>query len=257
MQLLLDGKTTLGYDDEGRGMALVLLHAFPLDRRMWASIAPRLSQSARLITLDFRGLGESTGIGSIEGWADDAARLLDRLGIERAVVGGLSMGGYSALAFARRHPMRLAGLLLADCRAGADSDEARAGRDKGIGRVAREGVRGFAEEMAGKLVAPESRTARDLAAAIGVSQTVTGVAGALAALRDRPDATGGLAAIHVPTTVIVGSLDALTPPSDAEALSKAIPGAIQVVLDGVGHLSAIEAPDHFAAAVEGLLKRSQ
>lgn len=254
MLLKLDG-VTLGYDDRGRGTPLLLLHAFPLDRRMWEPVAERLTQRARLITVDCRGLGESSGISSIEGWADDSARLLARLGVERAVVGGLSMGGYSALAFARRHPNRLAGLLLADTRAGVDSDEARANRDKSIGRVAREGVRRYTEEMAAKLVAKESQAARDMAAAIGGAQTVTGIAGALAALRDRPDAAPGLAAIHVPCAVVVGALDTLTPPSEAQALKDAIPNATLTEIEGAGHLSAMEAPGAFAEAVEALLAR--
>ncbi len=259
MLIALKG-TTLGYNDRGRGeRPLLLLHAFPLDRRMWQRVAPRLERTARLVTFDLRGLGESDGDGqpSIDGFADDAAALLDALGIRRAVVGGLSMGGYAALAFARRHPERLAGLLLADTRAAADTPEGRAARDVAIARIAGEGVGPFCEEFVGKLVAPSNGAAKDHALAIALSQTPVGVAGALGALRDRPDATAHLASIAVPTTVIVGALDAVTPPSDARLLARAIPGATLVEIPGSGHLAALEAPEAFADAAEALLERAR
>ncbi|MSP60077.1 MAG: alpha/beta fold hydrolase [Myxococcales bacterium] len=254
MRVDLDG-VTLGYEDWGRGPPLLLLHAFPLDRRMWEPLARQIERTVRVVALDFRGLGESTGIGTIEGYADDAARLLDHLEIKRATVGGLSMGGYAALAFARRHPDRMAGLLLADTRSAADSTEGRAGRDLAIGRVVREGAAGFVEEFVPRLVAPGKRHALDLALAIAGLQSTDGVASALAALRDRPDATPGLAAIRVPTMVVVGALDALTPPSDSRKLQNAIAGADLFEIAGAGHLSAIEEPDAFAAAVTSLMER--
>ena len=249
------GDVDIGWDEVGRGTPLLLLHAFPLDRRMWQGLGQALAPGARVVTMDARGFGESTGAGTIDDFADDAAALLDHLGVARAVVGGLSMGGYVALAFARRHADRLSGLLLADTRAGADNEAGRAGRDAAIARVAGEGPAGFVGEFVPKLVAPEHRKALDLALAIAAQQTALGVAGALAALRDRPDATAGLARIAVPTQIIVGALDALTPPTEARALAAAIPGATQVEIAGAGHLSVLEAPDEFADAVRALLRR--
>ena len=150
---LADG--SLAYDDRGRGEPLLLLHAFPLDRSMWEAQAEALASDQRVIAFDARGFGESplaAGPLTMEGCADDAAALLDRLGIERAVVGGCSMGGYAALAFARRHPRRLRALYLQDTRAGADSEDARRGRAALAERVLREGPAVVVEALLPKLV---------------------------------------------------------------------------------------------------------
>ncbi len=246
----------IGWDDWGRGAPLLLFHAFPLDRRMWEAVARRVEHKVRVIAIDFRGLGESEGMGSIEEAADDGARLLDHLGIARAMVGGLSMGGYVSMAFARRHPSRMAGLLLADTRSAADSDEGRAARERAIAQVVTHGVAAFAGEFVPRLVAPGNKRAFDLARALALLQQPNGVAAALAALRDRPDATAGLAAIAVPTTIVVGELDALTPPADARAMHAAIAGSQLIEIPGAGHLTAIESPDRFATAVESLAARA-
>lgn len=247
----------LGWEERGRGVPLLLLHAFPLDRRMWRELAESLAGEARVIALDFRGLGESQGSGTVDDAADDAAALLDHLGIDRAVVGGLSMGGYVALAMARRHPSRLAGLVLSDTRAGADPPEAKKARDEAITRVAREGAAGYVAELVPRLLSERSAKARDLALAIARLQPAIGIAGALAALRDRPDSTATLADIAVPSTVIVGAEDRLTPPSEARRMAEAIPGATLVEIPGAGHLANLESPGPFADAVLALLRRAR
>lgn len=252
------GRQILAYDVSGRDTTrppLLLLHAFPLDRRMWQPLIQQLEHNVQMATLDFPGLGESVGEASIDAAADAAAGLLDHLAMPRAVVAGLSMGGYVALAFARRHPQRLAALLLADTRAGGDSAEGRLGRDRSITAVVESGVSPFARELLPKLVAPGNPAALAFALALAEIQPAGGVASALAALRDRPDATAGLAAIAVPTTVVVGALDQLTPPAEAARLAAAIPGATLVEIPGAGHLSAIEAPLPFARAVDALYRR--
>lgn len=263
MRLNLPGRAVgvRQYGRTGAGAAgatetVVLLHAFPLDARMWEAAIAELRLDADLCTLDFPGLGESFGrFATIDDAADDVVALLDHLHVERAIACGVSMGGYVALSLAARHGARLGGLLLADTRATADSDEQRAVRDGAIARVAREGVGGYVGELVPRLCAPSSKQAREVAIAIGGLQDPLGVAGALAALRDRPDRSGMLATITVPTTVVVGSEDALTPPEEARRLSQAIPGAELVELVGVGHLSPLEAPARFAEAVRGLLGR--
>ena len=120
----------LAHDDAGAGTPLLLLHGFPHDRALWAPQRPALAARARVIAPDLRGFGASAALGSppvtMDGHADDVAALLDALSIERAIVGGLSMGGYIAFALWRRHRARVAGLVLADTRAGADSDEGKA-----------------------------------------------------------------------------------------------------------------------------------
>jgi pimeloyl-ACP methyl ester carboxylesterase len=167
------------------------------------------------------------------------------------------MGGYVALAFLRRHPSRVRALFLADTRAAADSAEARAGREKAIALVAAKGVSPYAEELVPKLVAPSNERALDLAMALATLQSPVGVAGALAALRDRPDATRDLADVDVPATVLVGALDAITPPAEAEKVAQAIRGAKLITVEGAGHLSALEAPDRVATAIEELMARAR
>ena len=249
------GGARLGFDDRGRGEAVVLLHAFPLDRRMWEALALDLAHAARVITLDFRGLGESEGTATIDEAADDLAALLDHLHVQRAIVCGLSMGGYVALAFSARHPARLAGLVLADTRAGEDSPEGKKARDEAIKRVAREGTNAYIEELVPRLITGRNANARGLALALAHFQSGVGVAGVLSSLRDRPDRTAALSEIRVPTTVIVGAEDTLTPPSEARKMAQAIAGAELVELAGAGHLASLEAPEAFSEAVRGLLKR--
>src|SRR5258708_7458939 len=136
-------RADLCFDDTGRGEPLVLLHAFPLDGRMWLAQKDELAGSVRVIVPDLRGFGRSAELApahSMGEYADDVAALLDTLGIDRATIVGLSMGGYIALALARLHPHRLSRLGLADTRSLPDSVEGRAARDQNIALVKSEGV---------------------------------------------------------------------------------------------------------------------
>jgi pimeloyl-ACP methyl ester carboxylesterase len=239
------------YEDIGSGTPLVLLHAFPFDRRMWWATAAALSGRLRVITPDLRGFGESPASEaySIADLADDVAALLDGLGISRATIGGLSWGGYIALAFAARHGARLEGLILADTKAGPDSAEARRGRDEAISLVQAEGVEPYLERQLPRLLSRHaSDSLRAEVQALG-RQSPDAVLKALPALRDRPDRWSELPLISCPTVVIVGQEDALTPASEARAMAGAIPDAQLVELPGAGHLSNLEAPDAFAAAL--------
>lgn len=254
MRLRVPG-AEIGFDDVGEGLPIVLLHAFPLDRRMWQRQVDDLKHALRVITVDFRGMGESTGSGTIDDAADDVARVLDHCGIARAAVGGLSMGGYVSLAFARRHADRLTGLLLANTRATADDAAGRANRDEAITRVARHGAAAFVADAVPRLLSGKDPQAVRMALSLAELQSAAGIAGALAALRDRPDASAELGKISVPTTVVSGEADRVTPPDVLRALAGAIPGAVLVEIPGVGHLSHLEAPAAFAAAVDGLMSR--
>lgn len=252
---------TIAYDDTGTGPPLVLLHAFPFDREMWAPQRAALADVARVVTPDRPGFGASTAGAAgytIDGMADGLAEFLDAAGLKGPVVlGGLSMGGYVALAFARRHPGRLRGLILADTKADPDDDATKATRDKQIASV-RSGADGpLVNQTLPKLLS--ERTKRDhpavveRARAIGARQKPDAVVAALAALRDRPDANPGLAAVRVPTLVIVGEDDAVTPPSAGKAMADGIPGAKLVPIPGAGHLSNLESPEAFNAAVRAFL----
>jgi len=245
---------------------VVLAHGFPMARWLWAGVLPRLASAGwRAAAPDLRGFGESTlgGVAFRDGptldrYADDLAHVLDALGARRAVVGGLSMGGYAALAFWRRHPERVRALVLADTRAEADAPDARERRDTLVALAKSTAAGGGAvadTQMEGAL----GRTTRDDAARVAgfrdrlATPTADGVVAALVAMRDRPDATPTLAGITVPTLVIGGAEDALTPPRTLRALAGGIPGARLALLDRAGHASAWEQPDAFADALLAFL----
>ncbi len=218
---------TLAYDDVGSGVPVVLLHAFPFDRNMWAPQIAQLSAAGfRVLAPDLPEFGDSTPgseVITIERAADAVADFLRALVIDKAVIGGLSMGGYVAMAFARRHPQILAGLILADTKAAPDNDEAKAKRDELIAAVKATGPLAAANALMPKLVSDQTRqtnpdaveTLRQLA----LRQTSAGIIAGLYALRDRPDAAPGLPAIAVPTLVIVGEHDTVTPPLAAARLA--------------------------------------
>ncbi len=240
------------FDSMGAGAPLVLLHAFPFDRRMWRQTAEALAAGRRVLVPDMRGFGGSPlGVGfSIADLADDLAAFLDTLGLPRAAVGGLSMGGYVALAFAHRYPERLDALVLADTKAGADSPQAQQGRDQAIALVRELGVGAFVERQLPKLLSPSAAPQlRASARAIALDQSGEAVIAALQALRDRPDRRDELGGIACPTLVVVGSEDVLTPPAEAAAMASAIPGARLVTIPGAGHLANLEAPAAFEAVL--------
>jgi pimeloyl-ACP methyl ester carboxylesterase len=253
-------RADLSFDDTGKGEPFVLLHAFPLDRRMWLAQKDELAQSARIIAPDLRGFGRSADLPvarSLEDHADDVAALLDKLRIERATIAGASMGGYVALAFARRHAHRIARLALADTRSLADSIEGRTARDQNIALVRTEGVPALVERMLPKLLgATASPDVVTRVRSLGNSQKPEGLTAALAAMRDRPDSTAVLSTLNVPSTVIVGEVDSISPPDEARAMAALLPRAEVEVIPGVGHLSNLEAPAAFTTALRRLLGRS-
>jgi len=251
---------TIGYDEVGTGKTtLLLLHAFPLDRTMWEPQLAGLADVARIVALDLPGFGQSSPTNfSIEGAADVVAEYLACREIPKAIVCGLSMGGYIALALARKHPNVLAGLILADTRAGVDDTTAKANRTKSIALVNEKGSAALFEGMAPKVMSEYTHSAKpDVVArvkAIAAKQLSASVAAALAALRDRPDANPGLKAIAVPTLVLVGEYDAVTPPLAAANLSAQICGSRLVYIPGAGHLSNVENAEAFNTAVRDFLK---
>jgi pimeloyl-ACP methyl ester carboxylesterase len=257
--------STPAFRENGTGTPLVLLHAFPLSARMWEAqleLLPGLSGDAtRVLTMDQRGFGAAE-LGedepSLDLIADDVARLLDAAGIDRAVIGGLSMGGYVAMAFARRHGDRLSGLLLADTKATVDSGQVRANRER-IARtvLARDSVRLLAEEkieegLLGPGTDPElvARVRKMIA-----ESAPRAVAWAQRAMAARGDSLDTLASVTVPAAVIVGEFDALAPLDEARLMADALPDAHLTVIPSVGHLSSLEAPETFNAAVRALLRR--
>lgn len=251
----------LACDVTGAGPALLLLHAFPLGLAMWDEQVRALAKGHQVVRFDARGFGGSPpgdGLLTMERIADDAVGVLDRLGVPSAVVGGLSMGGYAALALARRHPDRIRALVLADTRAGADSPEAKAGRAAQAERVRREGARAIADAVLPKLLGATSHRERpDLVARVRSlieANPPRGIADALAGLAARADSTATLREIRVPTLVVVGDEDAITPLAEAEALQRGIPGSRLAVVARAGHLSNMENPAEFNRHVGSFLE---
>lgn len=241
----------VGYEDSGDGLPVVFLHGFPHDRTLWASQRLSLAPRVRCIVPDVRGFGHSSTHGpfSMDQYADDTIALLDWLGIEQAVICGLSMGGYIAMAMWRRHRDRIRGMIFCDTKAGADSDEAKGRRDELIALVKRDGARAIAEPQLTGMIGASTRDKRSdvvnaLRAMMG-RQPAAGLIGALQALRDRPDSRETLRTITVPSLVIVGEEDVLTPIKEARAIAEALPPAARVRLEiiaGAGHVPCLERP---------------
>jgi 3-oxoadipate enol-lactonase len=249
------------YLEAGSGRPIVLLHAFPLSAELWLPQLSRVPVGCRIVAPDlrgFRGSGpafEDPGLEGVtmDGYASDVLALMTHLEIERAVIGGESMGGYVAFAMLRRAPERVAGLVLANTRASADSAEGRANRDRMIELVRREGPGAIAREMGPKLLgATTQREQPDLVEAIGRMirmNSTEAIAAGLAAMRDRPDSTPLLRSIACPTTIVTGGEDAIIPAAESAAMHAAIPGSRLTVLPKVGHLANVEGTGDFSTVL--------
>lgn len=251
----------LAVDVQGEGSAVLFIHGYPHDRRIWSRPMAGL-EGFRRIAPDLRGMGASDApdLGySMETYARDLAALLDTLGVDRAVLCGLSMGGYVAFEFLRRWRRRVQGLVLLDTRAEADSADGKRGRDAAAALAREEGPGAVAEELLDRMLAPGTReTSPEIAAEVRrmmAATPVAGMVGALGAMRDRPDSADLLPMLAgLPTLVIVGQEDVLTPPAQARALADAIPGARLVVIPGAGHLPPVEQPEATTRALLGFLR---
>ncbi|MEV0348174.1 alpha/beta fold hydrolase [Nonomuraea sp. NPDC050680] len=244
----------------GTGLPVVLLHAFPLSSAMWLAQREGLARSCRVITPDLRGFGGSR-LGeeepSVEVMADDVARLLDGEGIDRAVVGGLSMGGYVTMAFCRRHPDRVLGVILADTKASPDPEPARANRERIAQAVLSDGSAVLVSEVLPALIGPTTKERRAMVfgRVKGLVQAAPpgAVAWAQRAMAGRPDSFDTLAALKVPLLVVVGEEDELATVADAEAMARAVPDGRLEIIPKAGHLTAVEQPEAFNAAVAKFL----
>lgn len=240
--------------ESGRGQAVLFIHGFPFHGGQWDEQVDRLPERWRWLAPDLRGFGESqAGVGDgpleMDLFADDLAAFLDTQEIEQAVVCGISMGGYIALALWRWHPTRIRALVLCNTRAAGDTEEARARRRELSARVEQEGSGAAAEVLLPTLLAERTQyehpeMVQRVRAVIEGTPPRT-IIQASQGLADRPDSTDLLPTIDVPTLLIAGSEDRLTPPTDLEFLARAIPGARLRMIEGVGHLSNIEAPAAF------------
>ncbi|MDH3260207.1 MAG: alpha/beta fold hydrolase [Acidimicrobiia bacterium] len=255
------GDTTLAYQSRGGGDLAVFVHGFPLDHRLWLDQLDALGDLRQCVAPDLRGSGSSDAVASLvlamEQVADDLAELIESLGHTSADVVSLSMGGYGALALWERHPERVRSLVLMDTRPGADSEAGRAGRRETAERVADEGGGVLVASLQKALLAPGA----ELAARVRLRGMIEATApetivASLEGMARRADRTDILSSITVPTLVMVGADDGLTPPDMAEHMAELIPTAELVVIPGAGHLPPIETPEAVNDALRAFWERS-
>ena len=256
----------LHHIESGSGDTVVLLHAFPMDNSLWAAQRQALGHAGhRVITPDLPGFGGSALAGdapSLDVMADAVVELLDHLGIERAVVGGLSLGGYVTMALLRRHPERMSAIILADTKASADTPDAAANRQAVAAAVEEAGsAAGIADGMLPNLLGATTRDSRpDVVATVRRwigAQPAAGVAWAQRAMAARPDSLGDIAGFGGPVLVLYGAEDTISPAADAAAMAEAARsgGSITTVVEipAAGHLTAVEDPDAVTHALLGWL----
>jgi pimeloyl-ACP methyl ester carboxylesterase len=249
--------TALHYRERGSGPLAVLIHGYPLDCTLWLDQLDALADLRRCVAPDLRGFGlsEPTRLEALtmERHADDLAGLVRALGADAADVVGLSMGGYVALALVERHPGLVRSLALVDTKAGPDSDAARAGRDAAAARLLEQGRAALVGELQAALLGQRaSARARARLRSMAEGTRYETYLAALEGMKQRPDRTTALDGLHVPTAVVVGEDDRLTPPDEARAMAARVPGARLTLVPGAGHLTPIEAPDAVSAALREL-----
>ena len=244
----------------GQGPAVVLVHGFPLDGAMWSGVARTLSSRFRVLKPDLPGRGENPAPpgGTIDGYADFLQAVLAEIPAP-AGLAGFSMGGYVSLALMKRGPASVRALALVDTRAGADDEAGRAGREAAIAAVRSGGAAAIADGMIAKLLAPASAQNASLVERLQriiLRQKPETLESDLTVMRDRPDSTEFLSQIAVPTIVLAGDQDVLTPPAENQAMAAAIPGARFVSIPASGHLTPMERPGAVAAALSDFFAAS-
>jgi 3-oxoadipate enol-lactonase len=253
---------SLAVEVRGEGPAVLFIHGYPHDRSLWAHQVESL-EGCRRIAPDLRGMGQSDApdLGySLSTYAADLAALLDSLAVHEVVLCGLSMGGYIAFEFLRRWRPRVRALILMDTRAEADSAEVRRARDTAAATAREGGAPAIADSLLPTMLSPETRAKSpevvDKVRAMMAATPVAGMVGALAAMRDRPDSTPLLATLTgLPTLVMVGEDDSLTPPERARVIAQGIPGARLMILPAAGHLPPMERPIQTTEALREFLRR--
>jgi len=251
--------THVFYEERGSGDPLLLVHAFPLDHSLWADQIEAFSASHRVIAPDLRGFGQSGDAPSVmtmDDYAADLLALLDHLGVDAVTLCGLSMGGYIALAFRNAYPDRVHAMILCNTRPGADSEEARNSRLQNADRAEANGPAELAESMLPKMLSEAGLAKPELKARVRAMmnrQPGKGVAAALRGMAARPDRTPLLPHLDVPALVIASDRDALIPESEGKAMATAIPGGRYASIAGAGHLSNLDDPAAFNAALREFL----
>jgi pimeloyl-ACP methyl ester carboxylesterase len=261
MQADING-ISLSYDDVGSGPAVVLLHGFPLCRRMWQPQAAALATAGyRVITPDLRGFGESAasdGPLSMSTYADDVASLLAHLGIEKAVIGGMSMGGYVLLNLVERYPRQLTAAMFLVTRAAADDEPARMRRSSLAAEVAAGRPQTVTDAFEGILFAGGTPVERpELVAEVKswmIATAPRGLAGGLLAMRDRKDYVDLLPSFDLPALVIGAEADRAVPPEHSRVLAEGLPNARLCMIADAGHMANLERPEAFNACLLEFLR---
>jgi pimeloyl-ACP methyl ester carboxylesterase len=248
------------YDDVGTGIPVLFVHGFPLDHAMWRPQVAALRDGFRCIVPDLPGLGSSPlaeDPATMDGFARDLVTLLDRLGLQQAVVCGFSMGGYVALAFQEHHPERVKGLILCSTRAADDTSDARRARAATAQSALDQGMAALAPDMASGLLSERTRLERKglfaEVEAMVARQPPAGVAAASLGMAARPDRSALLPHITVPTLIIAGDSDTLIDPVQSSNMARSIPGSTLMTIPGAGHLANLEEPEKFNAALRAFL----
>ena len=260
MKLHLNG-ADIDYTDQGTGLPVIFIHAFPLNKTMWYDQVEVMRLMCRAITLDLRGFGRSDappGPYLMDQMASDVRGLLTSLEIERATLVGLSMGGYISLAFYRDYPEAVEAMVLADTRATADGDASREKRLKSAEKAERDGVGAIADELIPQLLGSSTLRRKpevaDRVRSMIEANSPSGIAGAQRGMAARLDSTPILGSIDRPALIIVGDEDLITPVAEAEALRDGIRDSRLIVIKGAGHLSNIERPQEFSAALSDFIR---
>ena len=250
----------LRYLHAGSGWPLILLHAFPLSADLWRPQLDRASKGWEFFAPDLRGFGRGVSPPAsltMDDMAADVGAFMDALEIDRAVIGGLSMGGYVTMALYRLAPERFTGMVLANTKASLDSPEGRAAREQMIQLVQQKGASAVADQMIPKLLGATSRRARPylepLVRRLIEGNSAEGIAAAIHAIKDRPDSLPTLERTAVPALVVTSDEDAIIPVTESEAMHRVMPRSQLVVLSAAGHLSSLEVPDDFSEALGNFL----
>lgn len=249
----------LGYDEAGTGPVLLMVHGFPIDRRIWGEQLDDLRDIRRVVAVDLRGRGKSPTSESnwtIATHTDDLADTVQSLGVEQVDLAGISMGGYIAFDFWRRYPQMVRSLVLVSTRATEDPPEYKTGREMTAERARKYGTAALAGSMLPNLLdsaAPQAVKDR----VTEIFESVPGETSAAdsLAMKDRLDSTRDLPSITVPTLVIEGEGDHLLPEGSGKALADPIPNATLVRIPAAGHFAPIENPDAVNAALRGFLSQ--
>ena len=252
----------LAFEERGSGKPFILLHAFPLSRKMWVSQAEALAKkNCRVILPDLRGFGEShnfSDLNSMEDMAKDIAELLDALKIERAIIGGLSMGGYVLFELFRSFPEKFAAVVLCDTNSAADTDEKREARFDLIEKIEKNGSQALVEEMLPNLVSEFTKTNNEeLINDLTKIFTEVNPKAAVAALRgmaQRRDNSNILRDASLPVLLIFGVVDKITNLEIAEKMNQNIPNSKLITLENAGHYSNLEQPEQFNSVLSSFVE---